>query len=294
MTFARSIIALSTIALLSGCIVIATPSQADVHLQKELTLDAQSLKTLNVDAGAGSLSIVGRDGIDEITVKADIYTSSDNDGSYELLLSDSGKTAYLVAHNSSQSGYSNISWGNGHRIDLEVIVPNSMMLDVTDGSGEMTINDINANVKVKDGSGTLTIENINGQLTVDDGSGPMNIHNINASLDIKDGSGELVISKVVGDVTIDDGSGSIELVNIKGHVDIEDGSGSIEVSDVSGNAKIDDGSGDLTVRKVTGVVTIDDGSGDIDIENAGGLTILETGSGSLRVKNVKGNFEIDS
>jgi DUF4097 and DUF4098 domain-containing protein YvlB len=290
MTFAKSIIALSTGILLSGCIVIATPSHADVHLQKELVLDAQTLKTLDINAGAGSLSIVGRDDIDEITVKADIYTSSGEE-LYELALSDSGKTAYLVAHNSSSSG---ITWGKGHRIDLEVIVPNSMMLDVTDGSGEMTLHSINANVAIKDGSGALTIKDINGQLTVTDGSGPINIHNINASINIKDGSGELVISKIMGNVNIEDGSGSIELTNIKGHVDIEDGSGSIEVIDVSGNANIDDGSGDLTVRKVTGVVTVEDGSGDINIENAGGLTILEAGSGRLSVKNVKGNFEIDS
>jgi len=257
MTFAKSIITLSTIALLSGCIVIATPSHADVHLQKELVLDAQTLKMLDISAGAGSLSIAGREGIDEITVKADIYTSSE-EKLYELALSGSGKTAYLVAHNSSHSASTRITWGNGHRIDLEVIVPNSMILDVTDGSG------------------------------------PINIHNISADVNVKDGSGELVISKITGDVNVEDGSGSIELVHIKGHVEIEDGSGSIEVIDVSGNTNIDDGSGDLTVRKVTGMVTIEDGSGDIDIENAGDLTILEAGSGRLRVKNVKGDFEIDS
>jgi prepilin-type processing-associated H-X9-DG protein len=152
MTLTQSIIALSTTVLLSACIVIATPSHADVHLQKELVLDAQTLKMLNINAGAGSLSIVGRDGIDEITVKADIYTSSEEDA-YELILSNSGHTAYLVARNSSHSGRTNITWGDGHRIDVEVIVPKTMKLDITDGSGEMAVTSINANVDIKDGSG---------------------------------------------------------------------------------------------------------------------------------------------
>lgn len=291
MNFTKSLITLSTIAFLSGCIVIATPSQADVHLQKELIIDAQTLKTLDVDAGAGSLSIIGREGIDEITVKADIYTSDDNENNYQFSLTESGKTAYLIARNSNNSG---ISWGNGHRIDIEVIVPNSLMLDVTDGSGEMIIRDINANVDVKDGSGDLTIQNVKANLNVKDGSGDLNIANISGNLSVNDGSGGLRVSQVVGNVSIDDGSGEMELVNIQGHVDIEDGSGSIKVSDVIGNVTLDDGSGDLAVKKVTGVVTVEDGSGDIDIKNAGGLTILEAGSGGLRVKNIKGNFEIDS
>ncbi len=275
MNFTKSIIALSTLTMLSGCIVVAAPNSADVHLTKEFSLNAKSLNELEIEAGAGSLSIKGQAGLTEIQVKADIYTSSEDHENYELTLSDSGSTAYLVAKGKSHSGLFSGNYHSVH-IDLEVRVPQEMMLDVHDGSGGLLIKDINNNVNIKDGSGELIVHNIKGDLTIDDGSG------------------RIQVSKIVGNVEIDDGSGEMKLSNIKGHVDIDDGSGSIEVRNVEGNANLEDGSGDLTVSQVSGMVTVDDGSGDIDVQDTGGLKILETGSGGLRIKNVKGEFEIDS
>lgn len=275
MTFTKSIIALSTFTLLSGCVVVASPTHADVHLTKNFTLDAQSLTELEVEAGAGSLSIKGQAGLTEIQVKAEIYTSSEDHDNYELTLSDSGSTAYLIAQGKGHSGFWTGSSHSAH-IDLEVLVPQHLMLDVQDGSGDTLIKDINAEVTIKDGSGEIIVHNVKGNLTIDDGSG------------------RIQVSKVIGNVEIDDGSGEMKLSNIQGHVDIEDGSGSIEVINVEGNANLEDGSGDLTVSQVSGMVTVDDGSGDIDVQDAGGLKILETGSGGLRIKNVKGEFEIDS
>ena len=273
MKLTRSILTFSAIAMLSGCIVIAETSHANIHSQKEFTLDAHALKKLTIDAGAGSLSIRGKEGLKEIQVKADIYTHSKSADNYELTLSDSGSTAYLVAKSASQNG---ISWGSSSRINLEVLVPKNMMLDIDDGSGELHISHITGDVNISDGSGDIALTEVVGDLKIVDGSGSMDI------------------AHVKGDVNIKDGSGDMQLTDISGNVDIDDGSGSIYASNVSGSAKIDDGSGDLTVREVSGLVTIDDGSGDIDVEGAGSLTIIESGSGDLRVKAISGDFEIDS
>ncbi|MCJ8322115.1 MAG: hypothetical protein MJK12_20975 [Colwellia sp.] len=275
MNFPKSVLALSTLVILNGCVVIASPSYADVHLTKELTLDAKSLSELEIEAGAGSLSIKGMEGLTEIQVKAEIYTSSEDHNDYELTLSDSGSTGHLIAKRKDNSGF----WsGNSHsaHIDLEVLVPQHLMLDIEDGSGDTLVKNMNSSVKIKDGSGELIIHNVTGNVTIDDGSG------------------RIQVTEVVGNLDIEDGSGEIKVSDIKGHIEIDDGSGSITVKNVEGNTHIEDGSGDLTVSHVSGMVTVDDGSGDIDVQDAGGLKILETGSGGLRIKNVKGEFEIDS
>ncbi len=253
-SFTQASLALATVSLLSGCIVVASPHHADVHEKKELTLSASSLKKLDIDAGAGSLIIKGSEYASEITVVADIYSSSKSNKNYEFDLSDAGSTAFLTAKSRS----SGMWMGDSAHIDLVITIPAHMMLEVEDGSGAIDIS------------------------------------NINGVVDITDGSGEIKLSHIIGDVIIDDGSGSITLNEIDGNLSIEDGSGSIFAKGISGNADIEDGSGDLTVQKVKGTITLDDGSGDIDIEDAGGLKIIESGSGGLKVHNVKGGFEVDS
>jgi len=247
-------LALATMSMLSGCIVVAAPSSADFHQQKELTLSASSLKKLEVEAGAGSLIIKGSEQATEIIVTADIYTSSSSSENYEFELSESGSTAFIIAKNNNS-----ISWGgNSPRIDIVVSIPTRMMLEINDGSGSMVIG------------------------------------NIIGSVDIDDGSGEIQLNDITGDVTIKDGSGKITLTEIDGNLSIDDGSGSIYARGITGNANIEDGSGDLTVSRVKGTIIIDDGSGDINVEDAGGLKIIDSGSGGLKVNNVKGDFEVDS
>lgn len=270
MKLAQSLFFITAATLLSGCIVVATPSHANYHNQEKLVLDAQSLALLDIDAGAGSLEITGSDNTDEISLVADIYTEKRNADNYQLELTSSGNSAFIISKINS-SGF----WqGDSPHIDIKIIVPNHMMLRVNDGSGSTMIKQIDAAVTVKDGSGDLTLKNINGDL------------------DINDGSGGLYINNVVGKIEIVDGSGEIELYDVDGSIDIDDGSGSMIVKGISGDVNIDDGSGELTVNEVAGHVTINDGSGGINVEQVGGLKIIESGSGGLRVKKVKGGFEI--
>lgn len=254
MKLATSILFVSSISLLSGCIVVAKPSYANFHTQKILNIDASTLEEFDIDAGAGTLVINGSDTATQINVIADIYTEKGNRENYQLELSDSGDTAYLMAKINSSSGF----WkGDSPHINIKVTMPSHLLL------------------------------------TVEDGSGDIDISNIDAPVSIQDGSGGMSVNKVKGNININDGSGELNLIDIEGNVKIDDGSGSIFVKGISGDAFIEDGSGELTVRNVIGTVTIDDGSGDIDVEHVGNVRILESGSGGLRVKKVSGNFEID-
>lgn len=272
MKLAQTLLFITSAVFLNGCIVIANPSYADHHVQKELTIDAKQLSTFDIEAGAGSLVITGSDSVFDITVIADIYTDKDDIDNYQLELSDSGKTALLVSKIKSHSGFWN---GDSPHIDLKVTMPANMMLNVDDGSGSTSIININGAIDVKDGTGELTIKNIANNLK------------------INDGSGGLYVSDIFGNVSIVDGSGELELSDVNGNLNINDGSGSLDLKHISGNVIVEDGSGDLTIKNIAGMVTIDDGSGGIDVDQVGGLTIIESGSGALRVKNVKGGFEIN-
>ena len=218
---------------------------ADYEEIRELTLDAGGIDTLEIDAGAGSMEVVGVSGTSEIRVVATIQVPGGNDdralkrieSDMTLSLEKQGDAALL------KSWFDNgaFSWGSSPSIKLEVEMPETMHLAVDDGSGSMDIRNVRGDIRIDDGSGSLTMENVGGQV------------------DIEDGSGSITVSGVGGDIEIDDGSGGIRVRGVAGSVTVDDGSGSIDVSDVEED-----------------LIIVDDGSGGLDFSNIGGRVEKES------------------
>jgi len=208
--------------------------------EKDLTLPAEGLRQLIVDAGAGSLKIEGVEGLSAIEVKAQIFVRGIRAGNIEEFLGDhlrlslekSGSAAVLKGY----FHFSGISFFAGEAsIDLTVRMPKTMDLEVDDGSGWLGIRGIQGEVEIDDGSGDLTVENIEGNLKIDDGSGDINVRDVTGWVVIDDGSGSMEVIKVGKDVTVDDGSGGIFIEDVGGDVILEStGSGSVHTDKVRG------------------------------------------------------------
>ncbi len=224
----------------------------DLKFERSLDLNTDRLSGLEVDAGAGSIEVVGVSGNEirvDATITSDDYKNIDDmleDFEEKMLFNlkrDSG-FALLNARQKMNSWSINKSMA----INLQIELPRGMDLIIDDGSGSMTI------------------ENVDGAIKIDDGSGSITLRDIGSDVEIEDGSGSIKMADINGDVTIDDGSGSIEMKNIQGSVEIEDGSGGIQAKSVAGDFKVDDGSGDVIVKELGGEFKlIDDGSGSIRV-----------------------------
>lgn len=217
----------------------------EYNMERELTLDAQAIKLLEIDCGAGFLKVSGMQNTKEIKVQAEIYVSDiDRDRAEEFLektvrlyLERDGDQAILE----SEFEYRNSFWEKifNHRpnvrIDLTVYVPREIDLKIDDGSGYIIVENIDGSVKLDDGSGETTLRSISGDVWLDDGSGEIDISDIGGNVEIDDGSGEITVSDVRGNVRVDDGSGSIKIRGVAKDVIIEeDGSGHVDISEVKG------------------------------------------------------------
>ncbi|MCE9687855.1 DUF4097 family beta strand repeat-containing protein [Shewanella sp. AS16] len=240
-----AILASITVALSS---YLANANAASEHQQRELQLSAADIHVLAARTGAGSLEIQGVEGLNQILVKADIY--SDDEAQIDFSLARQAGKAKLVADVKQAKGFFFGSYDSPY-MDVTVQLPAAMALELDDGSGGIEIAGMSADIRVKDGSGALKIVGGN-------------------NLRIDDGSGAIVISQVTGDI------------------EIEDGSGAIDISRVTGDIEIDDGSGNMDIRDIQGKVKIRDGSGNIEVSNTLGLTILEAGSGKVSFDQIKG------
>ncbi len=208
--------------------VVVLADNCPYQEQIAFTVPSTSIAKIDVSAGAGSLNVSSSPSATEISISATVCASRksglEGTGVQHLV---QGDTQYLWTKiNDNNGGF--FSSGYSH-IDLEVIVPAGMAVDIKDGSGDLSV------------SGT-------GDLNVVDGSGETRIFAIAGNVKVKDGSGELTIEDVQGNVDVDDGSGEIDIVKVAGSVTVRDGSGDIDVRDVQLEVSIlEDGSGDVNI-----------------------------------------------
>lgn len=244
----------SIILFFSILISVNVFADQKVSFNQDLSINASSSKNFFADVGAGSLSIRGAD-VDQISVKAKIY-SSDYDDVEELrdafdkymvfTLDKQGATMVLKAMTKKKW----FSFSNPNiSVDLDIIVPQSMNVEIDDGSGSMTVSNIDGKLLVDDGSGSMLIKNIGNDVEIDDGSGHIEISNVDGDLHIDDGSGNQLLKNIEGSIYIDDGSGVVDIDTVAGDVSIDDGSGSIEIKELAGGFHlIGDGSGSIHVN----------------------------------------------
>ena len=248
---------------------------------KNLTLPVSGIDKLEIDCGAGFLKVNGiKEGIGNIEVEAEIVLRGMSQSRAEdfikrnvkLSLKKVGSKAVLISK--FDNSFSSIFAFREKLINLTVKMPEVMDLNIDDGSGFITVDNINGAVVVDDGSGEMHIENITGNLDIDDGSGEINVSNVEGNLNIDDGSGEIIVSNVAGNMVVDDGSGDIDFEDIHGSISIDDNSGSIDIRDVLGDVTIIDGSGSIRVNGVEKDVIIKrDGSGSVNIANVKGRVV---------------------
>lgn len=205
----------------------------DGKLQDTVTLrlDAQNIDTLRLDVGAGATVVSGDSQLDEIIVEAKIYQKRAADN-YDLSLERSGSSRALLIADTDSGG---LFWSNETWIDLTVMVPDTLDIDLNDGSGPIEVQDILGDLRIDDGSGEININNVGGDIDIDDGSGPIYAADLGGDIRIDDGSGSIKVRNAAGTVTVDDGSGSIDVDGAANFVLIDDGTGGVDVDNVSGD-----------------------------------------------------------
>jgi hypothetical protein len=249
-------------------------SQCRFEAERILSSSVSGVDDFYVQAGSGSLEVVGVDGHESVQIVARACASSEEFlDDLQVTTELSGATLVVETHYPEMRG-----WSMGDRyasLDLRVEVPAGMAAEIHDGSGEVYITNVGP-ARVIDGSGELSVTGIRGDLTIEDGSGSMEIEDVSGNVSIQDGSGEVAVRGVGLDLDIQDSSGELEVRSVGGSVTLQDSSGEIDVEEVTGSVRV-----------------IRDSSGGIEVRGIGGDFLVERdGSGSIRYREVQGTVDI--
>lgn len=238
----RSKTSLALLALLATG--LANVALAEFEEVREFTLETRGIDMLSIDAGAGSLDVVGEAGANRITVTATIQVPTDDEekarkliqSDLVLSLEKESDIAVLKSY-FEQNGW---NWGDSPVVHIEVRMPENLHLAVDDGSGSIEIENVRGDIGMDDGSGSLTMRNVGGEVDIEDGSGSISVTGVGGDISINDGSGSITVRGVAGSVVVDDGSGSIDVEDVEEDlIIVDDGSGGLDFSNIRGKVEKD-------------------------------------------------------
>lgn len=223
---------LITIAIACAVLVGCDALVCDVSAERSATVPAAGINIVRIIAEAGSLDVEGRIDLTEISATGTACASNTADvDDIQFDVTTSGSEVVIEARTPD---------GNA-RFDVTVVVPESAVVDIEDGSGSVEVRDV-AEVLITDGSGDVYVTDVSGDvLVMDDGSGDLDLRDIAGSVEIEvDGSGGIEVAEVGGNVLIgSDGSGDIRVADIGGDFEVgSGGSGNISHSNVGGTVDI--------------------------------------------------------
>jgi DUF4097 and DUF4098 domain-containing protein YvlB len=146
-------------------------------------------------------------------------------------------------------------------------VPEKIYIRLNTGSGDLSLDRINAEIKSNQGSGDAEITSFNGSINLNTGSGDINIDGVDAEVTLNTGSGDIRLKEGTGSFSVNAGSGSISLDQLKGDFSANTGSGNVRATAVAitGKSKFNTGSGNTTVTLATSLdhsISVNSGSGD--------------------------------
>jgi len=246
--------------------------------ERSATTELAGAKRIVIAAGAGDLKIAGASG------QAGVRASGRACASSEELLKEiqlesrrEGDTLYLKTLLPDVDGGNIFFFNRYATLDLTVSLPETVAIEVEDSSGDTQIKHVQS-------------------ANVADGSGDLEIADVAADLEVSDSSGDLDIRKVGGNLSVKDSSGDIEIADVQGNVFIPvDSSGDIRIANISGGVHIvSDSSGGIVIEHVKQSVAIDsDSSGDIRVDDIGGnFTVGNDGSGGISHARVVGQVQL--
>ena len=168
-------------------------------------------------------------------------------------------------------------------IDITVMLPEDVWLDIKTGSGDVDIDDRTAPVDISTGSGDVVAARMGDGFGMSAGSGDLHIDSVTGPFKFSAGSGDVTAGSVKGRVEISLGSGDVDIDEITGNIKVSTGSGDIGVGTLDGDLHARASSGDVTVLDHTGGADIGTSSGDVGLHSHSerGMMSIDTSSGDV-------------
>ncbi|MBM7516833.1 DUF4097 family beta strand repeat-containing protein [Nocardioides nitrophenolicus] len=132
-------------------------------------------------------------------------------------------------------------------LDIEVVVPLDSDLIARSGSASITASGRLMTARVKSASGEVVLDQAR-TVVVDTGSGDVSVAEVDGDVRVRTGSGAVDLGRVAQAASVSTGSGDVCLGQALGTAIVKTGSGDLEVGESVADLTSKTGSGDVVVR----------------------------------------------
>lgn len=264
----------------AAALLLAAPAHAQRQVNERHAASATG--TVEVQMNSGSVRVTGWSR-NEVQVTGSVSRSGD-----QVVMDGGGRT--LEVRVASRNG------GRGGAASLEIRVPAGSTLEVTAGSGSITVGGVTGSVEAVSASGPITIHASSRHVEAVAQSGPVTVEGQTETLDVTAMSGPVrVTANVRQRATIEALSGPVELLGTVGEAHVNAMSGPVRVANSTGRVEIEAVSGNVTVNGTGLRGNVQSVSGNLVVNGSvGGTLALESHGGNVELRVPAGtNAEVE-
>ena len=259
-------------AALAAALGLITLSAAHASIDSPIhrTFNVREGGTLTIEADLGDIRVTSGGTMVTIDVLRKAQTSSrekadDLFRDYRVEFSQEQNDVRVIARYGRASSWFNL-FGNDLNVQYVVTVPARFSLKLMTSGGDITIGDLNGDVRCKTSGGDLELGHIGG------------------TVEIKTSGGEVRVAGVRGNATLGTSGGNVKVGDAGASLEVKTSGGTIEIDRVTGDLLAHTSGGNISVREALGIIDASTSGGSIEARMARqprGDSRLETSGGGI-------------
>ncbi len=174
--------------------------------------------------------------------------------------------------------------------ELDIRVPASNQLKITNAFGPIDVIGIRNSVQVNSNFSQISLEQIKGDVKITNASGNIYLENIKGRIEANNSFGSIEAILLNGDAFLTNSYAPIEVMKSSGRLKIFN-SGNIVINRHRGDAEVESSNGNMELFDITGQLTASNSFGEIIVENVGGNASIENANGRMQLSEIKGRLE---
>ncbi len=160
-----------TCLVLAGSLASPLAMAQSCRYSRDINFDVelQGLTRLSIDVGAGELNVTGAQQSNPISVRAVACADSQRRLDDLDLRQDRQGDRLEIVSETEDSGWASGNWfgSNYAYIDVNISIPAGLVIDIDDGSGDVTLRDVRGSFETGDtGSGDVDYSSVEGRVDV--------------------------------------------------------------------------------------------------------------------------------
>lgn len=182
----------------------------------------------------------------------------------------------------------------GFRVNYDIALPDDTPLSVQNRFGNVTLTDVQGDVKVQSANGNVQMAGGRGQRDIDNMFGNVELRSQQGAIKVASANGNIVVDNNTGVVRVDNRFGDVTVTNNGGNVTISSSSGSVAVSNVTGEVSVTHSFGSVSAKGVSAGVNVQNSNGAITLDDVSGAITARGGFQGVTITNAGGSITVDN